>query len=85
MKNNETLNGAPGTNDRDMALSRDLFGAYFSSPAALPVSYFYEGKFYDGLPGDSVVTRKLLDANMIEVIFSGANRTTDALLKQYWG
>ena len=62
---------SPQTNACDMALSRQLFGEYFASPEKLPVSYVYAGKDYRGLPKNSAVTRRFLDANMVETVIEG--------------
>ena len=61
----------PTVNSYDMTLSRDIFGSYFSSPSALPVSYTYNGKQYKGLPENSCVTRRFVDANIVETVFTG--------------
>ena len=55
----------------DMELAREIFGGYFTSPAALPVSFDYGGKQYRGLPAGLSVSRKLLDTTMEEIVYSG--------------
>ena len=59
------------TSERDMALARKIFGGYFTSPAVLPVSFEYGGRRRRGLPVDFSVSRRLLDATMEEIVFTG--------------
>ena len=61
----------PFISNQDMALSREMFGGYFASPAGLPVSFTYGGRRYRGLPSAFSVTHRLLDATMRETVFSG--------------
>ena len=62
---------SPATCAADMELAGSLFGGWLSAPASLPVSYSYGGKQYRGLPEGSAVSRRLIDAAMLETVFAG--------------
>ena len=59
------------TSANDMALCRKYAGHFFEAPENLPVSYTYGGKKYRGLPKDSSVAKRFLDANMVETTIAG--------------
>ena len=55
---------------KDMDLARRHFER-FSYPKSLPVSYVYGGQKYDGLPKNSRVSKRFVDANMVETEMTG--------------
>jgi len=61
----------PRTTEKDMKLIQRYKDKYFISPECLPVSYIYAGKSYSGLPSDSNVTKRFVDANMMKISMNG--------------
>ena len=59
------------TNENDMNLCRKLTGDFFDSPEKLPISYLYGGKEYNGLPENSIISKRFIDANIIETVMLG--------------
>ena len=60
------------TTKNDMDLCRKYTGEFFIMPGKLPVSYTYNGKAYKGLPADSIITNRFLDANIVETVITGS-------------
>ncbi|MCL2160243.1 MAG: alpha-galactosidase [Oscillospiraceae bacterium] len=56
---------------RDMELTRQHFELFVSCPDKLPVSYVYGGDKYKGLPKYSVMSRRFVDANIVETVMTG--------------
>ena len=44
---------------------------FLDSPKMLPVSYIYNQKEYKGMPGNSIVSKRFIDANIIEIAITG--------------
>lgn len=59
------------TTETDMSLCRQYAGDFFAFPEKLPISYTYGGKEYKGLPANSYVAKRFIDANIIETTMSG--------------
>ena len=58
------------TNANDMNLCRE-HADYFSALQNLPISYVYDGKYCVGMPQNSSVARRFVDANIIETVMTG--------------
>ena len=59
------------TSVSDMNLCGQYFQKWLGSPENLPVSYSYAGKEYKGLPKNSTVSKRFIDANIIETTITG--------------
>src|SRR4051794_39155940 len=69
---------APSTKPDDMLKSRALTARFFSTAAALPISFVLDGKTISGIPDDWQPTssRRRIDANIIERVFEGTHPAT---------
>ena len=74
----DTAPTVPTTTPEDMAKSRAWTGQYFSSAAHLPISFMLDGKAIRGIPAgwQPVVKRRIIDANITETVFEGADPST---------
>ena len=64
----ETINR---TTENDMNLCRQYAGDWFNYSEKLPVSYVYNSKKYKGLPKNSTVSKRFIDANIVETTMIG--------------
>ena len=55
----------------DMALCRRFAQDFLTHPTAFPISYTYDGNLYTGMPENTTVTRRFVDANIVETIMVG--------------
>ena len=59
------------TTAEDMNLQGAVCSRFFADPQSLPITYVYAGRTYRGMPDDSTIDHRLIDANLVETILAG--------------
>ena len=53
----------------DMDLQREVCSRFFADPQSLAITYTYNGQACRGMPSNSTVNHRIVDANLIETVF----------------